>query len=121
MCTSRNTPPCRILAAFALTLAVIAGPIRTLDAHAQPPEASDDTSSTGQALGTHATLGVVQTIDASTLVIARTGNRGSMTFSLTSSTHREGTIVVGSTVSVRYRDDGKKHVATAIALQGAEK
>jgi hypothetical protein len=26
-------------------------------------------------------------------------------------------IVVGSTVAVRYREDGKNHVATAIALQ----
>jgi hypothetical protein len=50
------------------------------------------------------------------MVIAR-GNRGIMTFRLTSSTHREGVIVVGSTVSVRYREDGKNHVATAIALQ----
>jgi len=40
-----------------------------------------------------------------------------MTFSLTSSTHRAGVIVVGSTVSVRYREDGKNHVATAMALQ----
>jgi hypothetical protein len=51
------------------------------------------------------------------MVIARAGNRGRMTFSLTPSTHREGVIVVGSLVSVRYREDGKNHVATAIALQ----
>ncbi len=68
-------------------------------------------------LGTHATRGIVQTIDATTLVIARTGNRGVMAFSLTPSTRREGVIVVGASVSVRYREDGKNHVATAIALQ----
>ena len=68
-------------------------------------------------LGTHATRGIVQTIDATTLVIARPGNRDVMAFSLTPSTRREGVIVVGSTVSVRYREDGKTHVATAIALQ----
>ena len=54
-------------------------------------------------LGTHATRGIVQTIDATTLVIARPGNRDVMAFSLTPSTRREGVIVVGSTVSVRYR------------------
>jgi hypothetical protein len=51
------------------------------------------------------------------MVIARAGKRGLMTFSLTSSTLREGVIVVESAVSVRYREDGKNHVATAIALQ----
>ena len=101
MFKSRNTATCRKLIAFPLTLAVMVAPIRTLEAQ----------------IGTHATRGVVRTIDASTMVIARAGNRGIMTFSLTSSTHREGIIVAGSTVSVRYREDGKNHVATAIALQ----
>jgi hypothetical protein len=40
-----------------------------------------------------------------------------LAFSLTPSTRREGVIVVGASVSVRYREDGKNHVATAIALQ----
>ena len=105
------------LIAIALTLAVLVAPIRTLAAQIQPPQASDGTSASGQALGTHATRGIVRTINANTIVIVRAGNRGIMTFSLTSSTHREGVIVVGSTVSVRYREDGKNHVATAIALQ----
>ena len=103
--------------AVLLTLAVIVAPIRTLAAQTQPPQASDSTSGVGQVLGTHATRGIVRTIDANTMGIARAGNRGIMTFSLTSSTHREGVIVVGSSVSVRYREDGKNHVATAIALQ----
>ena len=105
------------LIAVPLALAVIVAPIRLLAAQTQPPQASDGTSGAGQALGTHATRGVVRTIDANTMVIVRAGNRGIMTFSLTSSAHREGVIVVGSTVSVRYREDGKNHVATAIALQ----
>ena len=102
--------------AVTLALAVMVTPVRTLAAQTQPPQAPDGTSGAGQAIGTHATRGIVRTIDANTMVIAR-GNRGIMTFSLTSSTHREGVIVVGSTVSVRYREDGKNHVATAIALQ----
>ena len=66
---------------------------------------------------THATRGIVQTIDAHTMVIARRGNRGRMTFSLTPSTRREDAIVVGSTVSVRFREEGQRHIATAVALQ----
>lgn len=62
----------------------------------------------------HATRGTVKLIDATTLVIARAGNRGEMTFELKPSIHRQGTIGVGTTVSVRYQDDGTRHVATAI-------
>jgi len=50
------------------------------------------------------------------LVIARAGNRGEMRFELKPSIHRQGTIGVGATVSVRYQDDGTKHVATAITV-----
>jgi hypothetical protein len=66
---------------------------------------------------THATRGVVQSIDSTTLIVSRPRNRGDIAFKLSPATHREGTIVVGSTVSVRYREAGKDHVATAIALQ----
>ena len=116
MSKRRTTAQRRKLMAVPLALALVLAPVRTLAAHTQPPQASDGTAEAGQALGTHATRGIVRTIDANTMVIAR-GNRGIMTFTLTSSTHREGVIVVGSTVSVRYREDGRNHVATAIALQ----
>ena len=64
----------------------------------------------------HATRGTVKSIGATTLVIARAGNRGEITFELKPSIHRQGTIGVGTTVSVRYQDDGKRHVATAITV-----
>ena len=67
---------------------------------------------------THATTGVVKTIDANTLVITRAGKSpAEMTFSLNASTHREGTIVAGSPVSVRYQREGTTDVATAITMQ----
>ena len=40
-----------------------------------------------------------------------------MTFQLDKSMHKDGAVAVGSHVSIRYRDDGKKHVATAITAQ----
>jgi len=106
----------RNLMAVPLALAVMVAPAPAVAAQTQPPEASQGASGAGRALGTHATRGIVRSIDAKTMVIAR-GKSGIMTFSLTSSTHRAGVIVVGSTVSVRYREDGKNHVATAMALQ----
>ncbi len=52
------------------------------------------------------------------MVITRSGKQaGEMTFDLNASTHREGAIHVGAPVSVRYRDNGGMHVATAIKLE----
>jgi len=67
---------------------------------------------------THATRGVVKSVDGSTLVITSTGKgHGEMTFTLSPSTHREGTVIVGAPVSVRYREEGKRYIATAIRVQ----
>jgi hypothetical protein len=65
----------------------------------------------------HATRGLVKAIDETAMVLSRPRNRGDITFKLSSATHRDGKIEVGATVSVRYRDEGEFHVATAIALQ----
>lgn len=68
-----------------------------------------------KAVAAHATRGVVRSLDSSTLVITRAGvRRGEMTFALDTTTQREGTLAVGTPVSVRYREDGKRHIATAI-------
>jgi len=45
---------------------------------------------------THATTGVVKSIDDSTLVIARSGKKGDMTFAVSPSTHREGSVAAGT-------------------------
>lgn len=64
---------------------------------------------------THASRGVVKSIDDSSLVITRPGKKASeMTFTLNASTHREGNVAVGAPISVRYREDGSTNVATAI-------
>jgi hypothetical protein len=67
----------------------------------------------------HATTGVVKSIDDTTLVITKHGKKetNAMTFVIDPSTHKEGSIEVGSSVSVRYHADGKKLIASAIAIQ----
>jgi hypothetical protein len=101
----------------ALAVIVISGALSitpvAVFAATQAPESPQSTAAR------HATRGTVKSIDATTLVIARAGNRGEMTFELTPSVHRHGTIGVGTTVSVRYQDDGTKHVATAITVENA--
>ncbi len=65
-----------------------------------------------------ATKGVVKSIGEDSLVITR-GRSRTITFMLNSSTQRQGDVVVGATVDVRYHMDGKSRVATAIAAQAA--
>jgi hypothetical protein len=65
----------------------------------------------------YATRGMVKSIAKTTLVIDRLKNRGDITFKLNESTSLDGEITVGSLVSVRYYDDGKTHVAIAVAAQ----
>ena len=62
---------------------------------------------------THATRGVVKSVDANSLVIERGKgkNKKEMTFALDATTHRAGDVNVGSTVSVRYKNDASKLMA----------
>jgi hypothetical protein len=89
---------------------------RTAAATSPPPQVVVGTTPSDPAALTYATRGVVQTIDAHMMVIARPRDRGTMAFNMTPSTHRDGAIAVGSTVSVRYREDRGNRVATAVAL-----
>src|SRR5690349_802487 len=66
----------------------------------------------------HATSGTVKSITDSSLVVTKAGRRHrEMTFQLDPSVHKDGTLAVGSHVSIRYRDDGSKHIATAITAR----
>jgi hypothetical protein len=69
----------------------------------------------------HAVRGVVKVVRASALVVSRPGRRGGdMTFVITPSTDRDGTLVVGATVSVRYRTDGDSLIATAVTVHAPQ-
>jgi hypothetical protein len=68
----------------------------------------------------HATTGTVKSISDTSLVLTTSGKKHhEMTFQLDPSVHKEGAIAVGSHVSIRYREDGNKHVATAITAHKA--
>jgi hypothetical protein len=73
------------------------------------------TANAAAPVGTHAVRGIVRTVDADSLVIARSSQRSSeMTFRLRRSTAREGTIAAGVAVSVRYVTEDHTLVATAV-------
>jgi hypothetical protein len=69
----------------------------------------------------HATSGVVKSIDDSKLVITKSAGKGpETTFTVNSSTTKEGAIAAGSKVDVRYHTEGKTKVATAVSLHAAK-
>lgn len=98
----------RSISTIALTVGALAMPVTGLAAQSKVAPHT-----------IHATRGVVKTIDSTTLVITRGRNQKEMTFSLNSATRREGTIAVGSPVSVRFEHEGKADVATAVTVRPA--
>ena len=67
---------------------------------------------------THAIRGVVTSVSASVLVITPSGKgAGAMRFVVSPSTHREGNMAIGATVSVRYRVEDQRLLATAVSTQ----
>jgi hypothetical protein len=70
---------------------------------------------------THAMRGVVKSINDKTLVVTQAGGKhAEMTFALNASTQRTGAIAAGTAVSIRYREEGKTNVATAIRVESAK-
>lgn len=70
----------------------------------------------------HAVRGVVKSMDDSSLVVTASGKKAAdMTFVVNGSTTKEGAPAVGSTVSVRYRTEAGKMIATAVAVQPTAK
>jgi hypothetical protein len=65
----------------------------------------------------HATRGVVTALNHTELVISRARNRGDITIALSAGTRVDGALVIGAVVSVRYHDEGGRHVANAIAVE----
>jgi len=79
---------------------------------------SKSTSATkGKHEATHATRGIVKTVNDTTLVLTRTAGTGhEMAFVLDPATERVGMLEVGSTVDVRYHTESKRHIATAVTV-----
>jgi len=70
----------------------------------------------------HATKGVVKSVDAKSLVITTSGAKGKdLTFVLDSTTVKTGTPAVGATVEVRYKTEAKQNIATAVSVSEAKK
>ena len=101
---------------YTLTALMLAGVLATSGAaFAQTSKPAPNAAAKPAAAATHSVQGVVKSVDASSLVISKSGKKGGeMTFKLDSTTQRDGSITTGQPVSVRYRMDGSSMVATAV-------
>jgi hypothetical protein len=115
----RNRPFCESVTRGPLVVALMIGGLVPASAVARTPAATPvlAAESLETAEIVRATRGVVKAISATTLIVSRPRNRGDIAFTLSPAVHLEGTLVVGATISVRYRDEGNDHVATAISVQ----
>lgn len=75
------------------------------------------------AAATHATSGVIKSVDATSLVITKmTGKKSEdVSFALNSTTQKKGDLAVGAAVDVRYRTEGGSNVATAVTVHAKKK
>lgn len=102
---------------------VLLGTLLTVAARDAVPACSNDpqsvpTQATPALVATHATRGVVKSVDATSLVLTRSAiGKKEIAFVMNPATRREGCIAVGATVEVRYRTGEKQQIATAIRVQ----
>jgi len=107
----------QFMTALALVAACSMAAVTTMGAQAKPAAKT----ATKTAMATHSTTGTVKSIDSSTLVISKPGKKGGdMTFSVNGSTQKDGTVGVGSNVTVRYQNEGSAMVATAISERASK-
>ena len=114
------------MAAIVVAGVLLLAPVMVVAA-ASARQAKPAAKATQTAPASHATTGVVKSITDTSMVIKRSSwksgevwKSGEMTFDINPSTQRDGTIAAGTPVSVRYRDEGSNHVATAITPQHAK-
>ena len=92
-------------------------PASTTNSSTKPASATKSASNHAE----HSVRGVIKSIDTSSMLLGGTGKKSAdTTFVLNQSTQREGTLAVGSTVSVRYHEDAGSKIATAVIAQPAK-
>ena len=87
------------------------------------PPAKSGAPAAKPAAATHATSGVIKSVDATSLVITKMNGKKSedVSFALNSTTQKKGDMTVGATVDVRYRTEGSSNVATAVTVHAKKK
>jgi hypothetical protein len=87
------------------------------------PKTAAKTTATApaKAAATHATNGIIQTADASSLVITKTAkDKKTETFVINAATVTKGAMTPGARVAVRYRTEGGQNIATAVTAKAVK-
>ena len=109
--------------AVVVAAAVLAVPAMSLAAQTKPAASAKQTAPAKPAAtakpAVHTALGVVKSMDASSLVLTEKSKKD-VTFVVDASTKKEGDVAVGSTVHVTYKDDASQHIATDIKAASAK-
>jgi hypothetical protein len=71
------------------------------------------------AAATHTTRGVVKSVDAAHLVISNPRRGKETAFALNASTERQGHLASGAHVTVRYRTEKGRNVATVVVVESS--
>ena len=83
--------------------------------------AGHEAGTSKSSMASHTTNGTVKSVDASSLVITKSGSKPQdMTFALDASTQKQGTLEVGSMVTVHYKTEGSTNTATAVTAKAAK-
>ena len=104
-------------ALFGLLAFVPAMALAHQSSQSKPPAPASKSTHKPATPATHATTGVVKSVDATSLVLSKGSKSKDETFMLNSSTEKKGDIAVGAHVQVRYKTEGKENVATAVTVQ----
>lgn len=108
----------KVLTTFVLAAALaVTGAAQAAQSTAPASKKSTSTAAPAKpaAAASHSVKGVVKSMDASSMVITKSGKAGGdMTFALNADTKKDGAPAVGSNVSVRYRTEGTDNIATAV-------
>ena len=111
----------KLVSIAALAAVITAAPF----VYAQTPTSSSakpaKPAAASKSVATHTTNGTVKSVDATSLVITKAGGKSQdMTFTLDPSTQKQGTVEVGSMVTVHYKTEGSTMTATAITAKPAK-
>ena len=105
----------------ALAAVVMVAPFVSAQTPAASSSAKPAKAAASKSVATHTTNGTVKSVDATSLVITKSGSKPQeMTFALDPSTQKQGSVEVGSMVTVHYKTEGSTMTATAITAKPAK-
>lgn len=111
----------RRIATLATMAAIVLAPALYAQTAPATSKAAAKPAAAAKNVATHSTNGTVKSVDATSLVISKPGSKShDMTFALDPSTQKQGSIDVGSMVTVRYKTEGKTMTATAVTARPAK-